>query len=292
MGMAANGGMNGIPTGFSVAASGTGSSVSSQLARMDKIRQKNQRPKKKLKYNPREIANQLQRVNKSRNASVVLTRAKSKVAALQSAKATGQYKDSDVRVALAHARRMVECSRMKVRNLKEEELLTKRGDRSHAAKEQQKKGEIKRRVRQKEKDLKLKMEIEENQDILKEKMRRQELIQKRRRHRTEERGKITEADMKYLQRLDENDQPVRSVDMGSVALELSLAAERLAELQRMEQQMQQQAELEAEMEVEMEMGSLEAGSLDVAAAAEAVQTAEASLGEAASVPGAVVDVML
>ena len=46
------------------------------------------------------------------------------------------------------------------------------------------------------------------------------------------------------------------------------------------------------MEVEMEMGSLEAGSLDVAAAAEAVQTAEASLGEAASAPGAVVDVML
>lgn len=288
MGMAAYGGMNGIPTGFSVATSTTGSSASGQLAMMEKIRRKNQRPKKKLNYNPREIANQLQRVSKSRNAAVVLTRAKSKVAALQSAKATGQYKDSDVRIALAHARRMVECSRMKVRNLKEEELLTKRNDRDHTTKEQKKKSEIKRRVRQKEKDIKLKMEIEENQEILKEKMRRQELVQKRRRHRTEEQGKITEADMKYLQGLGENDQPVHSVDMGSVALELSLAAEQLAELQRIEQQLEQQVEVE----VEMEMSGPEAGGTDAAAVTEAAQTAEASAGEAASAPGATVDVMV
>lgn len=288
MRMAANGGMNGIPTGFSVATSTAGSSASSQMAMMEKIRRRNQRPKKKLNYNPREIANQLQRVSKSRNAAVVLTRAKSKVAALQSAKATGQYKDSDVRIALAHARRMVECSRMKVRNLKEEELLTKRGDRDHTTKEQKKKSEIKRRVRQKEKDIKLKMEIEENQEILKEKMRRQELVQKRRRHRTEEQGKITEADMKYLQGLGENDQPVHSVDMGSVALELSLAAERLAELQRMEQQLEQQVEAE----VEMEMSSPEAVGPDAAAVTEAAQTTEASAGEAAGAPGATVDVMV
>ena len=287
MGMAANGGMNGIGTGFSAATSRTGSSASSQLAMMEKIRRKNQRPKKKLNYNPREIANQLQRATKSRNASVVLTRAKSKVASLQSAKASGQYKDSDVRIALAHARRMVECTRMKVRNLKEEELLTKRNDRDHSTKEQQKKGEIKRRVRQKEKDIKLKMEIEENQKILKEKMRRQELTQKRRRHRTEEQGKITEADMKYLQGLGENDRPVHSVDMGSAALELSLAAERLAELQRMEQQVEQQVE----MEVEMEMSGLEAGNLDMAAIGDARAT-EASAEETASAPGATVDVMV
>lgn len=139
MGVAANGGLNGSLTGFSGRVSGTGTSASSQLAMMEKIRRKNQRPKKKLNYNPREIANQLQRVTKSRNAATVLTRAKSKVAVLQSAKASGQYKDSDVRIALAHARRMVECTRLKMRNLKEEELIKGRDDREHTTKEQEKK---------------------------------------------------------------------------------------------------------------------------------------------------------
>lgn len=286
MGITGNGGMNGIPTGFSVKTTGT-NTVSSQLAMMEKIRRKNQRPKKKLNYNSREIANQLQRASKSRNAAVVLTRAKSKVAVLQSAKASGQYKDADIRAALAHARRMVECSRIKVRNLKEEETLKTRNDRDHTTKEQKKKGEVKRRVHQKEKDIKLKMTIEENQQILKEKMRRQELNQKGRMHRSEEQGKITEADMKYLKGLGEHDQPVHSIDMGGVALELSLAAERMAELQRIEQQIEQQVEVE----VEMEMSAMEAAGFDTAVT-DATKMSGSASGEAAGTQGTAVDVMV
>lgn len=284
MGMTAGGGMSGIPTGYSVHTAST-NSATSQLDLMEKVRKRNQRPKKKLKYNPREISNQLQRATKSRNAATVLTRAKSKVAVLMSAKASGQYKDSEVRIALAHARRMVECSRMKVRNLKEEELLKGRDDRDHTVKEQKKKSEIKRRVHQKENDLKVKMAIEENQQILKEKMRRQQLNQKRRMHRTEEQGKITEAEMKYLKGLGENDQPVQSVDMGSVALELSMAAERLAELQRMEQQLEQQVEAE----VEMEMSSQAVQGIDMAVTDATQMTGNAS-SETAGVEGASVDI--
>lgn len=147
---------------------------------------------------------------------------------------------------------------------------------------------MKRRVRQKEKDLEVKMAIEENQQILKEKMRRQELNRKRRMHRSEELGKITEADMKYLQGLGEDDQPVHSVDMGSVALELSMAAERLAELQRMEQQLEQQVEVE----VELEMSAMEAGGLESAVTALAETAGSEASGEAASASGASVDVMV
>lgn len=286
MGMAASGGgMSGVPTGYSVCTSGA-NSAEHYFERLRASRKKNQRPKKKLKYNPREIANQLQRMSKSRNAAVVLTRAKSKVAVLQAAKASGQYKDSDIRVAMAHARRMVECSRMKVRNLKEEELIKSRDNRDHTVKEQKKRAEVKRRVHQKEQDIKLKMAIEENQQILKEKMRRQVLSQKRRMHRSEEQGKITEADMKYLQRMGEGDQPAYSIDLGSVALELSFAAEQLAQLQRIEMQMEQQVEVQ----VEMEMSGMEASGMGATSAEAGQALPGASSAGAAGVQGASVDV--
>ena len=225
-------------------------------------------------------------MSKSRNAAVVLTRAKSKVAVLQAAKASGQYKDSDIRVAMAHARRMVECSRMKVRNLKEEELIKSRDNRDHTVKEQKKRAEVKRRVHQKEQDIKLKMAIEENQQILKEKMRKQVLSQKRRMHRSEEQGKITEADMKYLQRMGEGDQPAYSIDLGSVALELSFAAEQLAQLQRIEMQMEQQVEVQ----VEMEMSGMEASGMGATSAETGQALPGASSAGAAGVQGASVDV--
>lgn len=287
MGIAVSGGIGGMPAGYSAKVSGA-ASVASQLERMRAGNKRKQRPKKKLKYNSREIAGQLQRASKSRNAAVVLTRAKSRVAALQSAKASGQYQDSEVRVAIAHARRMVQCSRLKVNNLKEEEMLKSRNNRDHMAEERKKKGEVKRRVHQKEQDLKLKMEIERNQRILKEKMRKQELSQKQRMHRSRERGKILEADMKYLQKLGEGDQPVQSVDLGSVALELSIAAEQMAQLQQAEQQIEQQVEAQ----VEMEMAGMEAGAIGEAALPSSQAASGMPSGEAGSATGAAVDISL
>ena len=93
MGITTSGSMAGMTVGYSAGVSGT-VNVARQLERMQAGRKKNQKPKKKLKYNSREISGQLQRASKSRNATVVLTRAKSKVAALHAAKASGQYKDS------------------------------------------------------------------------------------------------------------------------------------------------------------------------------------------------------
>lgn len=77
--------------------------------------------KKQLNYNHRDISGQLLRAKKPQSASAALTRAKSKVSMLQRAAASGQYDSKEVANALAHARRMVRCAQLKVRNLREEE---------------------------------------------------------------------------------------------------------------------------------------------------------------------------
>lgn len=215
---------------------------------------RNKKPKKKLKYNSREIANQLVRASSSKNASVVLIRAKGKLSVLNNALASGQYNENEVRIAIAHARRMVNCSRLKVRNLKEEELVKGRDEREHSTDEQKKRSEVKRRVRQKERALETKIALKENQQIMKEKKKQLELLRKRLLHRSEEQGKINEADMKYLEaQLKESQNSM--TQSGGVVLELSGVAAQLAELLLEEQQIEQQVE----MQVEMETAALSAG---------------------------------
>ena len=247
---------------------------------------KAKKPKKKLNYNPREISSQLIRAGKSRNAGIVLVRAKGKLSALHQALASGQYNDREVRTAIAHARRMVECSRIKVRNLREEEMLKSRNDRDHRNGEQKKRNEVKRRVRKKEQDMKVKMALEENQRVLKEKTQQQILMQKRRMHRNSERGKITEAHMKYLEdQMKENqNEHVQSYD--GVSLELSYSASQMSELKMLEQQIQQ----EAELEVELEFAAMDASG--AAALSSAALGASAPGGESVSAEAASVDISI
>ncbi len=89
------------------------------------------------------------RAKKSNNAGVVLIRARGKLSVLYKAYASGQYNNSEVQIAIVHARRMVECSRIKVRNLKEEEILEGKNNRDKVNGEQKKRNEIRRRVRRK-----------------------------------------------------------------------------------------------------------------------------------------------
>ncbi len=140
---------------------------------------------KKLKYNSREISSQLVRAKKSQNASIVLIRAKGKLGTLQRALASGDYNEKEVRSAIAHAKRIVECSRMKVRNLKEEEQMVK-----------------------------------QKKQKLEEKILQQELIKKQRMHRNRERGKISEADMKYIEDQMKNSHMQTDIWDTGVSLEL------------------------------------------------------------------------
>lgn len=219
------------------------------------------KPRKKLNYNPREISSQLMRANKSRNAAAVLARARIRLSLLHQAHASGQYNQNEVRNAMAHAKRMVECCRVKTRNLKEEEILKSRNDRDHNNGEQKKRNEIRRRVRKKEQDLKVKMSLEESQRILKEKTRKQQLIQKRQMHRNDERRRMTEADMKYLEDQLRDNQSDKTVRYEGVTLDLSSQAAQMAELQQLERQIEQ----EIELEVEMEYAAMESGDASSAA---------------------------
>lgn len=261
MGIAVNGGSAGMPGGVAGKATGFMSTNNSIARMMEQQKKKNARPKKKLNYNPREISGQLVRANKSRNAAVVLTRARMRLSSLHQAHATGQYKEAEVRIAMAHARKMVECSRLKVQNLKEEEILKGRNDRDKRIGEMQKKNEVKRRVRKKEQDARVKMSIEESQRVLKEKTKRQILLQKRRMHRNDERRKITEADLKYLEDQLRNNRAESEERYDGASLDLSMEAAQMSELQMIEQQIQQQVE----MEVELEYAAIDAGSISAAA---------------------------
>lgn len=249
MGTMQNTGICGISAGYS----GTipNANAISSIMGTEKTRPAKKAPKKRLNYNPREISNQLMRAGKSRNAAIVLIRAKRNVSVLKSAHATGQYDNKEIKIALDHAKRMVECSKLKVSHLKEEERMQGKNERERHAREQQKENEIKRRTHQKEQQLKIKMVQGEHQRILKEKSKRQELRQKRRMHRRQEQNEILDADLKYLKSQTENKPENQSLEFNGVALEMSMAAVQMAELQQMEQQIEQQAKIEAEMEVGM-----------------------------------------
>lgn len=224
------------------------------------VRRTTKTAKKPLNYNHREISGQLVRAKKAQSASLVLTRAKSKLAVLQRAAGTGQYDSRELANAIAHARRMVRCSQLKVRNLKEEEREQKTHSRENDSKKQQRQGEVKRRVAQKERQLKQKITLEESQEVLREKRKRSEMIQKRRMHRSQEQGKISEADMKYIKGQMENGRgfgrcPYPAAGQGAV-LDLSLEAAALAEVQMLEQQIQAEVEAEVAAEMAMEAGSM------------------------------------
>ena len=146
--------------------------------------------KKQLNYNHRDISGQLLRAKKPQSASAALTRAKSKVSMLQRAAASGQYDSKEVANALAHARRMVRCAQLKVRNLREEEREQQSVQKENSGKSQQKEHEVKRRVAQKERQLKQKVAIENTQEVLRQKKKKNEIAQKQQRHRSQERGKI------------------------------------------------------------------------------------------------------
>lgn len=248
---------------------------------------------KQLNYNHREISGQLMRVRKAQSASVVLTRAKSKLAALQRSAATGDYDSREVAIAVTHARRMVRCAQMKVRNLREEERESTNHDRESITDEQKKRGEVKRRVSQKERQLKQKLAAKEIREVQKEKSERQQILQKRRMHRNQELSKINEADMKYMKAYTENryGSGSSSWDHTGAVMQLSVAAG-LSEAQmmeRIEQEALNQIEQEAEAEVEAEMA---AGSFDGGMAGEGSMMDAGMMPGGGDVPAPAVDISI
>ncbi len=215
--------------------------------------------KKKLKYNHREISGQLAQAKKAQSAATVMVRAKTRLASLLRCVGSGQYDYNELNNAIAHARRMVRCAQLKVKNLKEEEMEAKGHQKKNNGKKAQKEGEIKRRVAQKERELEQKLAMEHLQEVMREKTARQRMMNKRRMHRREEQGKINEADMKYIKGLMEknNDSDRKdSPDMSGVWIDLSAAAAAQSEAALLKQQIEQEVRAEVEAEMSMDCGSV------------------------------------
>ena len=238
----------------------TGSSRSSYAAHTRK--RTGSTGKKKLDYNYREISGQLIQARKSQSAAIVLTRAKGKLALLMRKAGTGQYDQRAVSNAVTHARRMVRCAQMKMRNLKSEEEEKRMHENEHGGDGRRTQSEAKRRAAGKERHLEAKIAQKELQQMARVKRERGEMMRKRRQHRSQEISKIMEADMKYVKGEIERSQSAGSSTVRPEAvLDLSAEAAAIAELQRLEQERQmaeQEIEAEAAAETAMDGGDVTA----------------------------------
>lgn len=172
-------------------------SRSSKSVSNSSSKKKNTR-KKKLNYNYREISAQILRARKIQSATAALIQARSKVASLQACSTNDQYDKSEISKALAHAKRMVNCARMKVDHMKEEqseETLKKRRAKNDHSKIQ--KSRHRRQLQQEAEEKERALERAEAQLREQERAYR-ELIRKKKKHRNEENEKVTEANVKYL----------------------------------------------------------------------------------------------
>lgn len=234
--------------------------------RMAAMRGSGKKAKKPLNYNHREISAQLMRAKRAQNAASVVTSAKRKLATLQRQAGSGQYDTKQMASAIAHARRMVRCAQLKMRNLREEEQEQRAKSREDGAQDQKMRNEIRRRVAQKERELESKLAIEQMQQVAEKKRRKNELVQKQRMHRNQERSRIQEADMKYIKSMMDRDGAAGTGNSGrgGAVFDLSMEAAAMREVQMLEQA-QQAAELEAAAEMMAEVEAAEVTEAKIAA---------------------------
>ena len=221
--------------------------------------------KKKLNYNAREISAQILRARKSKSAADVLSRAKGKVSALKRCLSSGQYDTNEVRVAIAHASRMVECAGKKLRNLREEEGGKARSEKAFRTESAKLKGEARQKAAEKERELRLSLAQKELQLEQKIKEQHQQMARKKRMHRSQEYAEISDADMAYLKQKLRGLGGTEQRDCGTATLELSYSAMQLNELAQQEQMLKQM-----ELQAAQELAQIEAGAIGMEGGMETV----------------------
>lgn len=155
-----------------------------------KLKKEKKTQTKKLSYSYRKVSSSISSAKTSQQASNALSSATANVSALKRKAASGQYKDSEIEIALQHAQRMVRTARKKVNNIKAEE----RKKALHTSTENQ--AEQAKKVVHKTPDRhKVNAEIER----LKKEMRQEEKRQKHA-NRGQEDLELMQADMTYLKR--------------------------------------------------------------------------------------------
>ena len=152
--------------------------------------------KKVLNYNYRRISSAISRAKNVNQASNALTSANSNLNSLRRKAVTGKYKESELQIAMTHARKMVRVARKKVSNIKYEDRIDDRDNEIETDKERKNrqnlvvsKGNIIKRKEKQEKELRL----------LK-KVLRQQRNQRKNAHRRGEGHDLINADMEYLRK--------------------------------------------------------------------------------------------
>ncbi len=225
-------------------------SVYQRLKRLQEAYKKARAQKKKLNYNSREIRSALMRAVKSQSAGMVLSSAKSKLIGLLKCKGTGMYEENELNAAITHARRMVRCAQLKVRNLTKEERQKHRDRKSF------------------ESDCK-DTNMEQLQRALRQKQRKLALVKKRRMHRNLERMKMDQADEEYKQKQAQNQAQSKQT---STAITNYSAPKDLSglELDKIELELSKE---EAQLTIETANLAMEAAAADLSAGGETAPTA-------------------
>lgn len=202
---------------------------------------------KRLKYNFKEISNQVLMSKTSGIAGGVAVRARAKIAILQRQLKSGDYDSREVEHAIAHAKKIERIARKRMKHLKEEEKAKRQGscvveteednvfdkynldsDESlELSKEELK--ELMREFRQLMEELMEEMrEATESEELAEEltgsaleEVTPEELDRLKKKHRSDELREIMEADMKYLKALFSKLEKERQEAGGGVSLELS-----------------------------------------------------------------------
>lgn len=173
---------------------------------------------KRLRYNFKEISNQILRTKTSGSAKQVIAKARRKASMLRRKLKGGEYDDKELELAIRHAEKMVKIAKKKMKHLQQEESV-KKGDKIQQMEQSWEDEAIHPEDIINQEDLELDMEeikelIEELRDVLEEmqdengledimeavpkEMEPADLEMLKKKHRSDELREIMEADMKYL----------------------------------------------------------------------------------------------
>lgn len=144
---------------------------------------------KKLNYNYHRVSGTIMRAKTTTQAGLALSSASAALAAVKRQAASGQYKSSDVEVALQHAQRMVRTARKKVNNMRMESTHKKQDNHAvNSAKQKPKMKKISIEAKRQKKIFDLERELLRKQRKEQNSNRRNEMME------------LTLADMTYLKR--------------------------------------------------------------------------------------------
>lgn len=207
----------------------------------------NQKKRKRLNYNYRDVSGRILRAKTSVSATKVVTHARTMVAMLRRKYGSGEYNDRDLEIAIIHAEKMVRIAKKKLKNLRMEETGRRTSEAEKAQEEYEDENslntadmqseeqeisadELRDMIRELEQELQELAAENSFDDMMDEclgaggAMSDEDLERIKKKHRCDEMRQIVEADMKYLKAMFQRMIQEQQETAAAATLELSGAA--------------------------------------------------------------------